>query len=123
MYLKNVIYSNAHRHLRTSIVREMTSAQNTKQLTFKVQCLLYAPSGLTFRDLIFCCSHHSELVSLNTDGRLVNSLRLRSLQRSTNSVFKHKFVSTQFFLIRRTNGQSLGTFRGQCSFVNRRALD
>jgi len=30
MHLKNVIDSNVGRHLRTSIVREMTSALNTK---------------------------------------------------------------------------------------------
>lgn len=107
----NVTDSNAGRHLRAPTVREMTPALNTKQLTFKAQCLLYAPSGLTFRDLIFCCSRRSKFTSLHIDGRLVNSLRLRCLQRSKNWVFKYKLVSSQFSLIKRTNGQSLGTFQ------------
>jgi len=64
MHLKNVTDSKAGRHLRTSIVREITPTLNTKQLTFKAQCLMYAPSGLTIRDLIFCCSRHSEIISL-----------------------------------------------------------
>ena len=48
---------------------------------------------------------------MHGDGRLVNSLRLRSSQLGTYSVFKHTLDSAQFSLIRRTNGQSLGTFQ------------